>query len=457
MATHSSGGMKPPDPNRQWTKNNGQTMPSWIDQNKEFGQAHFLVMQAENGHSLPKNPFIIGKSIQQAAGEIERGHTEANRTRYVLKVRKADQVKKLLAITKLLDDTPVTVNYHPTLNFSKCVVSCWEAIDMKEDELMECLGPQGVTHVYRMTSKKDGKITPLPTLIVTVLGTVAPEYLKFGPLVVKTRTYVPEPMMCYNCWQIGHTKRRCTKKPVCGKCGGDHPLDVNVHCKQPEFCVRCGKHDHPSFKRTCKIYQEEKEVQRLHAVKGLSFDEARKVVKDGNTTYAGAVQQRITRSDTENELIKEMAQKNREIENLKKQVEVLTKKLDSLMCCVSVTEVETESEVEEPKQKSEKQLTKDEDNAIVINKTRGSKKHKRHLTIDNAHQPSKKGPKGERSTLTTGVISKQPGETQTAFNGNPQQISAMEIDNALENNKLQTTSNVSSLPVLSNTRNKNVS
>lgn len=408
-----------------------------MDRTGEFGQAHFLVLQAEDNHSLPKNPFIVGKSIQEAAGEIERAHTEANRSRYVLKIRKVEQVKKLLAVTKLLDETPVKVAYHPTLNFTKCVVTCWEAIDMKESELMEYLAPQGVTQVYRMTKKKDGLVTPLPTLIVTVLGTVAPEHLKFGPLIVQTRPYIPDPMMCYNCWKIGHTKRRCTNKPVCGRCGREHPLDPGTECKQPEFCVRCEKTDHSSYKRSCKVYLDEKEILRLHVTKGISFDEARKTVKNGNTTYAGTTQQRIIRSNTETEL----AQKNREIENLKKQVEALTTKLNQLMSRESVTEADTESEIEDKSDKSHIQQPAVEE-VIVINKKRSAKKHKRHLTIDNGQQPSKKGPKPERSPPATGTILKQP-RNPASINGNPQQATEMEIDQQLSNIQLQATSTVS--------------
>ena len=180
---------------------NNQTVPHWMDPNGLHGKIEILQLKhADDKQKLPKNPFIIAKSIEQAVGKIESANTEARGEQYVLKVRQHNQFVKLQTLTKLIDDTPIKIIPHPTRNFTKCVVKSHDTKDMDEAIILKELEPQGVTHVRRITRFVDGKRINTPTLILTLAGTVLPSSVFFGLRRVEAKRYYPRPMLCFNCY-----------------------------------------------------------------------------------------------------------------------------------------------------------------------------------------------------------------------------------------------------------------
>lgn len=89
------------------------TTPAWMG-GVGLGQLQILSLQAvEVDKKL--SPFVVGKSIEDLlVGEIEDTNTEANGTKYVLRVRDPRQATKLLNMKELFDHTAVTVVMHPT-------------------------------------------------------------------------------------------------------------------------------------------------------------------------------------------------------------------------------------------------------------------------------------------------------------------------------------------------------
>ena len=64
-----------------------------------------------------------------------------------------------------------------------------------------------------------------------------------------------ELVQCYRCQGFGHTRNYCLKKPICGKCAGEHEtksnlcnLNINDKC----FCANCGEEHMASYKG-CKV------------------------------------------------------------------------------------------------------------------------------------------------------------------------------------------------------------
>ncbi|XP_058815011.1 uncharacterized protein LOC131678742 [Topomyia yanbarensis] len=167
-------------------------LPEYMDPTNKFGELTFLQLTGKDGVPLPRNPFIIGKSVEVVAGgPIEGANTEAQGTRYTLRVRNPAQVAKLQKMTQLIDGTEVVVEAHPNLNVSRCVISCYDLIHMEEKDVLQEIISQGVIRVQRITRKEAEKRVNTPALILTFCKTTYPEYIKIGLLHVPTRPYFP--------------------------------------------------------------------------------------------------------------------------------------------------------------------------------------------------------------------------------------------------------------------------
>lgn len=308
MATGGSyGGTRPP----------GRTVPEFLDPQDRFGALTVLLLQKAGNNDLP-NPFIVGLSIERAAGQIENTKSVNDGEKYILRVRNPTQVKSLLAMKTLTDGTIVSVVYHPTLNTCKCVISCPELLKMTEDDILTELTAQKVTEVRRIYRNVNQEKIKTPTLILTLCSTTFPEAIKVGPLYVRTRPYYPGPMLCYHCFKYGHTKSRCPGPARCKTCSDTDPKD---DCKKDAYCINCQGGHQPSA-RKCPVYQKEVEIIKTKIDHNLSYPEARRRVNEGSGSYAKITAQgRIMESDLVNELKKVIAAKDAQIQALTQQME----------------------------------------------------------------------------------------------------------------------------------------
>lgn len=271
----------------------GATLPPYMDNEQNYG-ALLLLRISGVDRPLPNVPFIIRKSVQQyVGGRIEGAFPEANRATYALKVRSLRQFNRLLTMSQLIDGTPVHITEHPTLNSTRCVVSCRDVINVTDSELLEELKEQGIKEVRRITRSVGGERVNTPSIILTFRGTNRPDHIDFGYIRCRTRPYYPSPMQCFNCWCFGHTKLRCqSKSATCGKCSGDHPIPEDKTCPNAIFCKQCQTNDHAVSSRSCPQYKVESTIQRVKVDQGLSYPAARRMVeKDlGTKSYASTVE-----------------------------------------------------------------------------------------------------------------------------------------------------------------------
>lgn len=217
---------------------------------------------------------------------------------YVLKVRSPDQFRRLLSMNKLADGTEIKIAEHPTMNQRLCVVSNADVTDLSDDYLAAQLAPQGIKAVRRIRRKNaTGDWENTPTIILTVSGTVIPPHVDFGWSRCRTRNYYPSPMLCFHCWEYGHTGKRCQQPTrICGKCSKTHatksnnPDDIpvegdsasktdtlnqtaeqNLQCTDAPFCKHCKANDHQVSRRKCPLYLREVDVQRIRVDEGVSY------------------------------------------------------------------------------------------------------------------------------------------------------------------------------------------
>lgn len=282
MAT-SSGGVGPPhyDPN-------DRTLPAWMDEDGDHGVVIILQMRTTtDGKPLPKNPFTVAKTVQQNAGKIASAYNENRGMSMVLKVRNVKQAQQLKKINKLVDGTEVVVTDHPTLNQTRCVVSCSQSIGMSEAELIEELKEQGVIGVRKFTKMINGVKTETASMVLTIQGSVKPEYIYFGFQRCDARLYIPSPMLCYKCFDYGHGKMKCEKNPVCRHCSTSHEQQLDAEgrqvCSKPAFCKNCNGNHAPAAKN-CPRFIEETEIARIRVEHKISFAEARQKVVSKRST-----------------------------------------------------------------------------------------------------------------------------------------------------------------------------
>lgn len=313
--------------NRRDGEYTGRRLPSYMDPAGTSGPLQVMRLQGING-PLPANPFLIRKSVEAFLGGTIDGASRENRgATYALNVRSKAQFQKLLTMSKLGDGTSVSVVEHPFLNISKCVVSCVDAIELSDEHLLSELKDQGVKEVYRIKKRTpEGKLENTPAIVLTFTGTVVPSHVNFGWSRCPTRTYYPNPMRCFRCWDFGHTGKRCPSAvEICGNCGKHHPVDEGMtiddnsttsrqRCTDTQACKFCRNCNHPTSSRKCPLYLKEVEVQRVKIDRGISYPQARREVEtrsgSGPTTSFANVA---------------AASKDREIEDLRKKIEQLQK------------------------------------------------------------------------------------------------------------------------------------
>ncbi|XP_055589511.1 uncharacterized protein LOC129741754 [Uranotaenia lowii] len=256
-----------------------------------------MVLKAADENVLPKNPFIVGRSIEKY-GKIEGAFYEKGQGWYVLKIRNKDQSRELMKLTELTDGTPIKIELHPRLNKRKFVVTCPEVEGMEEKELLTELSPQKIIDVRRITKKTSSGIEDTNTLILTISSTIIPEYINFGPLRVRTRLYYPLPLLCRTCLKYGHPKSTCTASLACNRCSS--PNHDSQKCKKNPFCGNCNEEGHSPTSRTCPIWTAETAALKLSTDKNISPAEARKILQqtNNNNTYANILKSIQPRQET---------------------------------------------------------------------------------------------------------------------------------------------------------------
>ncbi|GBM44059.1 hypothetical protein AVEN_223180-1 [Araneus ventricosus] len=191
--------------------------------------------------------------------------------------KQSEQIVKL----KTFSNIPITVSPHASLNSSKGVITCGELLNVPTEEILKELQGQGVSHVRRISIRRDGQLLNTKHLILTFDSANLPENIKAGYMRLSVRTYIPNPLLCFKCQRFGHSKTSCRGTLTCARCAevGHESTD----CTRTEKCVNC-KGEHTSFSRNCIAWKQEKEIISTKIKKQISYQEARKLIKSQTPT-----------------------------------------------------------------------------------------------------------------------------------------------------------------------------
>jgi hypothetical protein len=242
-------------------------------------------------HTLPKNPFLVAKTIQSVAGELKTVKRLRDDS-LLLECVSFQQAKNLLSLTQFAG-TPVLSAPHRTLNSCRGIIRDRERSlqALSEDDIAEELKPQGISSVKRFSINKDGKTVPSATL---------PSNIKAGYLNFRVEVYVPNPLRCFTCQQYGHGTRTCKNPPACRRCcSTEHDSDS---CSNSPYCCNC-KGDHMPSSKQCPAWIRESAINRLKHERNISFPEARKIYNNSSsssssTSYATVAKSKVIKPST---------------------------------------------------------------------------------------------------------------------------------------------------------------
>ena len=199
----------------------------------------------------------------------------------VIKTNNRKDTKALLKTTTFCGKQ-VTVSLHKGRNSCKGTVFAPELRHMSEDGILSDLKGDGVTHIRRLTTFRDGQRRDTSLLVLTFDSTTLPEKISIGWLRKEVRVFIPNPLRCYKCQRFGHGSSACRQTARCQKCG-EAPHEGS-DCTSPTSCLSCGSCDHLVSSSQCPVWKEEKRICELKAKSGLSYPEARRQVKAENVT-----------------------------------------------------------------------------------------------------------------------------------------------------------------------------
>ena len=138
---------------------------------------------------------------------------------------------------------PVEVTEHKSLNSSKGIIRNPILRAETEENILEYLKPQGVSHMKRLTIRKIHEIVNTNTLLLTFNSVVTQKTLKIFYQIIQVEMYVPNPHRCFDCQKFGHHESNCPADvgSVCEKCGTGNHGHLTSQCKDQAKCVNCGE------------------------------------------------------------------------------------------------------------------------------------------------------------------------------------------------------------------------
>ena len=269
--------------------------------------SYLVVKPCDSEVSFRKiNVFWPQKQVDAICGPCDVDiEAPANGT-LIIKTNSRKHTKALLKTTTFCGKK-VTVSLHHARNSCKGTIFAPELRHMTEDEILAELRGDGVTHIRRLTTFRDGQRRDTSLLVLTFDFTTLPESIVIGWLKKDIRVFVPNPLRCYKCQRFGHGSSSCRQTARCPKCG-EAPHEGSP-CTSPVSCLNCGSPDHTVSSSQCPTWKKEKSICELKAKADISYPEARRRVEAQTTTptpgrtYAKAASTQTTSSSTQTEPI----------------------------------------------------------------------------------------------------------------------------------------------------------
>lgn len=258
-----------------------------ISEAAKYGCQRFVVSISNKiGTGLPRNkPKSLGSEINKLIPD----HKSIDNLKFTrdnkIEITTSNPIcaEQVCAITNLLGLAVVTSLQLDNLTTKFLLRDIPTDINLNEVafEIEEC-NDIYVTEIRRFTKQQDNSRVPSETVLVSVLGVNLPSKIKIWYTIQNITTFVDRPRQCRRCFLYNHTTKKCTKDPVCLRCGSS----PEVSCTQPLRCVLCNG-PHAADYKECPKRIEETEFLKFKCLNHFSFAEARRLFKPkatGTTT-----------------------------------------------------------------------------------------------------------------------------------------------------------------------------
>ena len=112
---------------------------------------------------------------------------------------------------------------------------------------------------------------------------------------VNVKKYNSRPIQCFNCYEFGHVKTKCTNEAKCYNYSKSH--DLSEECSESKFCFNCTGTHSPNSK-FCPRYKIEQTIINTANDEFISYGSARRKVMGANKSldlsYAKTVKETAT-------------------------------------------------------------------------------------------------------------------------------------------------------------------
>ena len=250
--------------------------------NKRKTFPRFLVVEGLGANKTLRNvnSTILDKTIDGATSvSTKRGWmgrsvlVEVNHEAYFTNLMKLNQV----------DDMPVRVSAHRSLNYAKGVVRFRQATEgLTNEDLARDLNMSRRNHdlpqvkdACRVIITKNGKKIQKGTFFLTFDTPTLPDRIFLGFERFDVEPYIPLPRRCFKCQRFGHGARTCrATEDVCPLCSGTGHKQEACPNKESPTCANC-KGTHSAASKECPAFITEKRALEIQAESHCTISAAR--------------------------------------------------------------------------------------------------------------------------------------------------------------------------------------
>lgn len=388
----------------------------------------FLIMETLEKNDINKiSPFTMEKIFSEKLKPTTIKRLQNNT--FLIELKQRAQAEEILK-WETFSNIKIKTYLHPHLNSSKGVIKCNELTHCSIEEIATNLLSQGVTEVKRISIKRNGETILTNTYILSFNSVNTPKEIKIGYLKVNIEKYIPNPLRCYNCQQYGHHQTKCTKPPVCIRCGEN---SQHSDCKKDQKCANCYKEHSADFKG-CEIWKREKEITRIKHTKNITFPEARKMM---NTSYSEITKK--PESNTKNQKC-QMCMNNpprikpEELSQLIKEMKNLMQEIKMLIINSTTEKIQSTKESMIKDQKPETKLNKEKEKTYQKKTTLTNKPNE--TTQSSPSKPKTKEKSNDRPRSGSQSNDKPRSRTQSSSRrGNKTETLEMEVEDRIPPDK----------------------
>ena len=234
----------------------------------------FLVVDGKDNVRLLDNvhSVIVDRTIRRCTSASV--HVEKMGKAYLVRVHCKDYADNLLSLS-MIQDCPVKVTPHRSLNFSKSVVRFGRSANgLSTEDIIEEIktSPRNeelseVTSANRVSIQKNGSKILTGTFFLTSKSEYLPTHLFLGCERFPVDRYVPNPRRCFKCQKFGHSSRTCrSKEDVCLICASTDHSYKDCNKQDSPHCCNCSG-PHKASDQECPKYLVEKATLKLQAEK----------------------------------------------------------------------------------------------------------------------------------------------------------------------------------------------